>query len=114
MKKVVVLWVLIAIVVITGVIFVRGDVVSQPYYGGMGMGGYGYCHDDDDDISYEWLYAHLSENDQILVDQQYALLLSQIDFTILTAEEQQTQIELVKTQLVDYIYDQDFLIYGRS
>lgn len=114
MKKVAVLWILIAVIVITGAIFVRGEVVPQTYYSGMGMHNYGYCFDDDDDdMSYEWLYAHLSIEDQTLVDQQYLLLVSQIDFTSLTPEQQQTEIENIKAQLEDYIYNQNFTFLGR-
>lgn len=115
MKKVAVLWILIAVIVIAGAILVRGEVLTPSYYGGMGMGlrNDGYCFDDDQYISYEFLYARLSEEDQAIVDAQYLILIADIDFSVLTPEQQQDEIENIKLQLIDFIYEQDFSFYGR-
>lgn len=89
------------------------------------MGGYGmmgesfdeddYCFNlDDETHSYEWLYAHLSDEDQLTVDAKYLELVGEFDFTTMTFEEQQTAIEGIKVALVTFISDSDFtFVYNR-
>ena len=98
-------------------------------YGMMGgygygmMGGYGYgmmggyydeddfCFNIDDNTpSYEWLYAHLNVEDQALVDAKYIDLVSAVDFSKMTLDEQQTAIDDIKVALVTFIEDSGFTL----
>jgi len=72
---------------------------------------YGSCHRNRVDYtSYEWLYAHLSEADQDLVDIQYLELILAIDFDNLTDEERLEAIDNVKDELVTFIEESEFEI----
>jgi len=92
-------------------------------YGYGMMGGYGYgmmggyydeddfCFNIDDNTpSYEWLYAHLNVEDQALVDAKYIDLVSAVDFSKMTLDEQQTAIDDIKVALVTFIEDSGFTL----
>lgn len=72
---------------------------------------YGRCHNNRiDTTSYEWLYAHLNEEDQDLVDAKYIELLLEIDLNSMTDEERLLAIDNLKEELVTYIQDSEFVI----
>ena len=92
-------------------------------YGYGMMGGYGYgmmggyydeddfCFNIDDNTpSYEWLYAHLNVEDQALVDAKYIDLVSAVDFSKMTLDEQQTAIDDIKVALITFIEDSGFTL----
>lgn len=72
---------------------------------------YGRCHNYRiDDSSYEWIYAHLSEDDQELVDQKYIELLLEIDLEAMSDQERLNAIDDLKEALVTFIEDSNFEI----
>jgi len=79
------------------------DEYGITYTYGMGMMGYRYSQYDFDFTSYAWYYMHLDETDQELVDEEYATLLSEIDYTNLTVDDLVTQIADVHQSLITYI-----------
>ena len=84
-------------------------------YGYGMMGGYydedDFCFNIDDNTpSYEWLYAHLNVEDQALVDAKYIDLVSAVDFSKMTLDEQQTAIDDIKVALVTFIEDSGFTL----
>jgi 6-phosphogluconate dehydrogenase (decarboxylating) len=71
----------------------------------------GPCYGVDyDTVSYEWLYVHLSEEDQHLVDVRYTELLAAIDLAPLTEAERILALDGVKAELVTFIQDSHFTI----
>lgn len=90
--------------------------------GGYGrMGGYGmmggnwdeddYCFNiDGQATSYEWLYAHLNDEDQQIVDALYLEMVEEVDFTILSDAEKLVAIENIKTNLIIFIEESDFVL----
>ncbi|MBU1141489.1 MAG: hypothetical protein KKG64_03095 [Firmicutes bacterium] len=112
------------IVFIIGIVFIGSLAISAqtgdswfypntyPYSNNWGMHGrqfYGYCQDDfDEQPSYEWLYFHLSLEDQNIVDLKYLELVSAYDIETMTAIEQEQLIDEIKLILVDFIEEQDF------
>jgi len=84
-------------------------------YGYGMMGGYydedDFCFNIDDNTpSYEWLYAHLNVEDQALVDAKYIDLVSAVDFSKMTLDEQQTAIDDIKVALITFIEDSGFTL----
>ena len=71
------------------------------------------CHRNIANRSYEWYYAHLSENDQQLVDSEFIRLLNEVDFATLDEAEQNLVLRELKSQLVEYIIAMEFDIFGR-
>ncbi len=62
------------------------------------------------ETSYEWLYAHLDDEDQSTVDLKYLELLLEIDFDALNNEERLVAINNLKDELIDYIDESEFEI----
>lgn len=73
------------------------------------MGSFGCL--DEDDLSYEFLYAHLSPDNQAVLDQMYADRLAQYDFSTMTTSEQTDTVNAIKTELAQYIIDNDLATY---
>ncbi|PKK97448.1 MAG: hypothetical protein CVV58_01230 [Tenericutes bacterium HGW-Tenericutes-3] len=72
---------------------------------------YARCHYNRiDTTSYEWIYAHLNEEDQDLVDAKYIELLLEIDLGSMTEEERLDAMHNLKEELVTYIEDNEFVI----
>lgn len=72
---------------------------------------YGRCHNNQiDTTSYEWLYTHLDEEEQDLVDAKYIELLLELDLTSMTNEERLIAIDNMKEELVTFIVDSEFVI----
>jgi len=70
--------------------------------------GYSGCHGYYDETpSYEYLYIHLSFEDQEKIDILYAEMIGKYDFTLLTQAEKLGTIESVKDQLVEEILEND-------
>ena len=72
---------------------------------------YGRCHNQSVDYtSYEWLYSHLSEEDQDAVDAKYIELLLEIDLSSMTDQQRLDAINDLKDTLVTFIEDSEFVI----
>lgn len=88
--------------------YTSGDYQYYGYYM-PGMRG-GYCYDEEQP-SYEYLYSHLSTEDQAVIDQMYADQLAQYDFSTMTDDEKVQAIDTVKADLSQYIIDNHMVPY---
>ncbi len=73
-----------------------------------GMRGGCYYNDtneEDIEYDYDFLYLHLSLEDQATIDLMYADMLLEYDFDSLTQEEQLQVIHSIKEELATYIID---------
>ena len=94
-----------------GLIENSGD-YYYPRYGMMGGFYDDYCHNeymDGEEYDFDWLYMHLSETDQALIDVMYADSLATYDFSTMTDEEKTDTIAMIKADLADYIIDNDLI-----
>jgi hypothetical protein len=71
--------------------------------------GPGYCHGayryDEDNLTYDFLYHRLTEDDQAMVDLMLSKRISELDMSQFTETEKIESIEDIKDDLVDYILD---------
>ncbi|QWC00502.1 hypothetical protein KHQ88_02730 [Mycoplasmatota bacterium] len=86
------------------------DTYGHMGYGMMGRnyGSYGACHgydQEEEQATYEFLYSHLSLEDQDKIDVLYAEMLDDYDFTTMTETEKLEAIESIKDTLVDEILE---------
>lgn len=119
MKKVAII-----IAVILGAVFVTRGVYAlttnqsdgwfghMSYYNDTEEGSYrhggchgGYYNEDNEDYTYTWLYSHLNDEDRVLVDEEYARLLQDVDFTTMTITEIQETVDQIEATMVDYIVE---------
>lgn len=83
-------------------------------YFGYGMMGGGYCYDGDESQtpSYEFLYSHLSADNQVIINQMYTDQLANYNFTNMTTAEREQTINQIKSDLVQYMIDNNMLPDG--
>ncbi|MBN2877641.1 MAG: hypothetical protein JXL85_08335 [Bacilli bacterium] len=83
---------------------------NDSYYGPGMMGG-GCLYDGDETTApdYDYLYLHLSADDKTTMDLLYAQKLAEYDFSSMTTEEQAQTIETIKTELAQYIIDNNLV-----
>ncbi|HOO43727.1 MAG TPA: hypothetical protein PKU69_01530 [Bacillota bacterium] len=74
-----------------------------------GMRGGGCFYDGDEEPNYDFLYIHLGDEDRAIIDQMYAESLSEYDFQTMTTDQQQTAISSIKTELAQYIIDNEMI-----
>lgn len=113
MKKWLLALFIVAAVATTGFVVVRATQYntlgnSLPgYFHEPGMMGGGYCYDEDN-LSYEFLYTHLTSDQQEVIDLMYAEKLATYDFQSMTQSEQTDAINQIKSELITYIEDHYF------